>query len=78
MIRLRSASSVLAALVAASLLAGCSTLSSAVTAEVPTTGPIEQGEQVGVEPEDQFIRVIAREPRPGMTLTDVVRGVLEA
>ena len=39
---------------------------------------LEQDEQVGVDPEDQFIRVIAREPRPGMTPTQVVQGFLDA
>lgn len=78
MTRIRSVSTILIGVMVASMLAGCSAVSSAVTAQVPTTGPIEQGEQVGVEPEDQFIRVIAREPRPGMTLTEVVQGFLEA
>ncbi len=67
-----------AALTAAVLLSGCNLVSSGVSAQVPTTGPIEQGEQVGVEPEDQFIRVIAREPRPGMSPAQVVQGFLDA
>ena len=49
-----------------------------MSAQVPTAGPIKQGEQVGVEPEDQFIRVIAREPRPGMSSSEVVQGFLDA
>ena len=60
------------------LASGCTTLSTGISAQVPTTGPIKQGEQVGVEPEDQFIRVIAREPRPGMSTSDVVQGFLDA
>lgn len=69
------------ALVAAavlSLVAGCGGVPTSLSAQVPTSGPIEQGEQVGVDPEDQFIRVIAREPRPGMTSTQVVQGFLDA
>ena len=67
-----------ALLVAVVLLAGCSDVSTRFSAQVPTAGPIEQGEQVGVDPEDQFIRVIAREPRPGMSPTEVVQGFLDA
>lgn len=60
------------------VLAACSSLPPSLTAQVPTSGPIEQGEQVGVDPEDQFIRVIAREPRPGMSPDEVVAGFLDA
>lgn len=67
-----------ALLVAAGALAGCSGVSTSLSAQVPTSGPIKQGEQVGVDPEDQFIRVIAREPRPGMSPTQVVQGFLDA
>jgi len=56
----------------------CGVLPSSLSAQVPTAGPIEQGDQVGVDPEDQFIRVIARAPRPGMTPDEVVRGFLDA
>lgn len=66
--RMRAAA-VIAAIVPV-LVAGC--------AGVPTSGPIEQGEQVGVEREDQFIRVIARPPRAGMTPEQVVQGFLDA
>jgi hypothetical protein len=59
------------------LLAGCGVPTS-IKAQVPTSGPIEQGKQVGVQQEDQFIRVIAREPRPGMSPTEVVQGFLDA
>ncbi|HAN71524.1 MAG TPA: hypothetical protein DCQ36_08035, partial [Actinobacteria bacterium] len=74
----RRAQLVSALLVTAALLAGCGSLSASFTAQVPTSGPIEQGEQVGVDPEDQFIRVIAREPRPGMTADEIVTGFLDA
>ncbi len=60
------------------ILTGCATVPGSFTARVPTAGPIEQGEQVGVDPEDQFIRVIARGPRDGMSPTEVVQGFLDA
>jgi hypothetical protein len=59
-------------------VSACTGLPTGMSAQVPTAGPIEQGEQVGVEPEDQFIRVIAREPRPGMSPSEVVQGFLDA
>jgi Lipoprotein LpqB beta-propeller domain/Sporulation and spore germination len=68
----------LIALTASAVLAGCASVPSSLQAQVPTAGPIEQGEQVGVQGEDQFIRVIAREPRPGMTPQEVVQGFLDA
>lgn len=67
-----------AGLAVLAVLAGCTTVPGSFTARVPTSGPIEQGEQVGVDPEDQFIRVIARGPRDGMTPTEVVQGFLDA
>lgn len=60
------------------LVSGCSTVPQAFTAQVPTTGPIEQGEQVSGSSVDQFIRVIARPPRAGMTATEIVQGFLDA
>ena len=54
----------------AALLAGC--------AEVPTSGPIEQGPSIAAPGSDQFIRVIARPPTDGMTPEEVVRGFQEA
>lgn len=63
------------------LLAGCGTVASvpqAFTAQVPTTGPIQQGAQVAGSNVDQFIRVIARPPTPNMTATQIVQGFLEA
>lgn len=69
---------VIAGVVAATSLGACSAVPSSITAQVPTAGPIEQGEQVGVERQDQFIRVIARGPREGMSPTQVVQGFLDA
>lgn len=63
------------------LLVGCGSVSGvpqAFTAQVPTTGPIEQGAQITSSNVDQFIRVIARPPSPGMTATQIVQGFLEA
>ena len=63
------------------LLSGCGSIASvpqAFTAQVPTSGPIQQGAQVTGSNVDQFIRVIARPPSPGMTATQVVQGFLEA
>jgi hypothetical protein len=47
-------------------------------ASIPTSGPIEQGAEVGVETSDQVIRVIARPPQPDMTPTEIVSGFLQA
>ncbi len=47
-------------------------------ATIPTSGPIEQGAQIGGDREDQFVRVIARPPRPDMTPTQLVDGFLQA
>lgn len=74
----RFSRSALLMLASSFLLAACSALPSSFTAQVPTAGPIEQGEQVGVDPEDQFIRVIARAPRPGMSQVEIVQGFLDA
>lgn len=68
----------LAVAVAAATLTGCATLPSSFTAQVPTSGPIEQGDQINVDPEDQFIRVIARSPMPGMSPEEIVQGFLDA
>jgi hypothetical protein len=59
-----------AVVAAACLLSAC--------AGVPTSGPIEQGPAIAAGGEDQFIRVIARPPREGMTPEEVVRGFQEA
>lgn len=67
-----------AALAASCLLAACGTVPGSWTASVPTSGPIAEGQQVGIDREDQFIRVIARGPQDGMTPMQVVEGFLEA
>jgi hypothetical protein len=58
------------ALLVVPLLAAC--------ASIPTSGPIQQGVEVGVESTDQVIRVIARPPQPDMTPTQIVSGFLQA
>ena len=60
------------------VLAGCGTMSSSIVAQVPTSGPIQQGEQISTNREDQFIRVIARGPVAGMTSSEIVQGFLDA
>jgi hypothetical protein len=62
---------VVAALLAATALTACGT-------GVPTSGPVEQGEVIAAAGGDQFIRVIARPPEPGMGPEDIVRGFQEA
>ena len=69
---------VVMALCVAIAASGCGSVSSTLTAQVPTAGPIEQGAQITGTSEDQFIRVIARPPREGMTPSQVVQGFLEA
>lgn len=64
-------------------LAGCSSVSDigitqALSAQVPTSGPIEQGNQVASTDTNQFIRVIASPPTPGMSQLQVVQGFLES
>lgn len=68
---------------AALVLTSCSGISDiglgrALTAEVPTSGPIEQGDQVTSATANQFIRVIARPPQPGMTPIQIVQGFLDS
>lgn len=67
-----------AAAACALLLAACGNLSTTLTAQVPTSGPIEQGEKVSGGTNDQFIRVIARPPSAGMTPTQLIQGFLDA
>jgi hypothetical protein len=64
-------------------LAGCSSVSDigvsrALSAQVPTSGPIEQGNQIASTDTNQFIRVIASPPTPGMSQVQVVQGFLES
>ncbi len=65
-------------LAATMLLTGCGSQPASLTAQVPTTGPIQQGAQVNLDRKDQFIRVIARSPRDGITPTQIVQGFLDA
>ncbi len=67
-----------ALVLSAMLVSGCGNFPQALTAQVPTSGPIEQGAQVSGSNVDQFIRVIARPPSDGMTATQIVQGFLEA
>jgi len=73
----RSASS-LGALIVAVALTGCGIVPSSFLAQVPQSGPIEQGAPLDLTPANQFIRVLARAPRPGMTPTQIVQGFLDA
>ena len=59
-----------AMLVCAPVLVACVT--------IPTSGPVQQGIEVGIAPSDQVIRVIARPPVPYMTPTEIVSGFLQA
>ena len=65
-----SARATAVAVLAGAVLAGC--------ASIPTSGPIQQGVEVGIEGNDQVIRVIARPPQPDMTPTQIVSGFLQA
>lgn len=69
---------IVSALTAALTITGCGVLPSTLVARVPTSGPIEEGEQVTTEGDGQFVRVIARGPRDDMSPTEVVRGFLDA
>lgn len=64
-------------LLSALVLTGCS-LPTSITAQVPTSGPIEQGEKVSTTDQSQFIRVIAQSPQAGMSPVQIVQGFLEA
>lgn len=64
-------------------VAGCSSAGESgvlrgLSAQVPTSGPIEQGDQVASSDTNQFIRVIASPPTPGMTALQIVQGFLES
>lgn len=60
------------------LLTGCGMAPGSFVAQVPTDGPIEQGQLVSNTSANQFIRVIARPPRDGMSPTEIVQGFLES
>ena len=66
------------ALAAVVTLTGCAGSTTSFIAQVPTSGPIEQGQLVSNTSADQFIRVIARPPSEGMTPAEIVQGFLDA
>ena len=68
--RPRTIATAVAVLVCAPVLGACVT--------IPTSGPVQQGIEVGIAPIDQVIRVIARPPVPDMTPTEIVSGFLQA
>ena len=55
---------------AALLLAGCS--------QIPTSGPIERGDEVRAVVDEPAVRVLPRDPVAGQTQREVVAGFLEA
>jgi len=59
-----------AAAVAPLLLGAC--------AAIPTSGTIQEGPALSVDPSGQVIRVIARPPSPGMSPVQIVLGFLDA
>lgn len=69
---------VFVALAAVMTLTGCAGSTTSFIAQVPTSGPIEQGQLVSNTSADQFIRVIARPPSEGMTPAEIVQGFLDA
>ena len=60
------------------LLSGCGLLPWSLTAQVPTTSSVQQGNAGGANSDDQFIRVIPQAPRKNMTATQLVQGFLDA
>ena len=62
----------------AMLLTGCGVLPWSLTAQVPESGAIQQGDASASTREDQFIRVIPQSPRPGMSPGQIVQGFLDA
>jgi hypothetical protein len=56
--------------IVAGLVAGC--------AEIPTTGPVERGDQVQGADDEQPLRVLPRGPVPGQSRAEVVKGFLDA
>lgn len=69
---------IMAGLAVVLVLSACAELPGSWTATVPTAGPIAEGDQVGLDRDGQFIRVIARGPQDGMTPMQIVEGFLEA
>jgi hypothetical protein len=64
--------------VLAAVSAGVAALGLTACVAIPTSGPVQQGVEVGVAASDQVIRVIARPPQPNMTPTEIVSGFLQA
>jgi hypothetical protein len=60
----------LGVLALAVVLAGCS--------QIPTSGPIERGEEVRAAVDEPVVRVLPRDPVAGQTQEEVVAGFLEA
>lgn len=60
------------------LLSGCGLLPWSLTAQVPTTSSVQQGNASGANSDDQFIRVIPQAPRRNMTAIQLVQGFLDA
>ncbi len=65
-------------LVLASGLMATLTACSGWSLDVPTSGPIQQGERIVGGEAGQFIRVIARPPVDGMSPAQIVQGFLDA
>ena len=63
-------SRVLAAAVLAAAVTAC--------AGIPTSGPVEAGRELRLDPENEGVPFIAEPPRPGASPEDVVRGFLRA
>lgn len=57
-------------LLAAAVLSGC--------ARVPTSGPVEQGDEVQAAVQEPFIRVLPQAPTAGLSQLAVLRGFLSA
>jgi len=76
--RTRNLGRAAAVMALALLLGGCGSMPTSLLAQVPTAGPIEQGDQILGGNADQFIRVIARGPREGMSPVQIVQGFLDA
>jgi len=66
------------ALIASGSVVGCGIVPGSFLAQVPVSGPIEQGASLDLTPANQFIRVLARAPVPGMTPVQIVQGFLDA
>ena len=60
------------------LLSGCGLLPWSLTAQVPTSSSVQEGNASGANSDDQFIRVIPQAPRRNMTASQLVQGFLDA